>query len=80
MHRHSISQTTLAEDIVADLIDLDEKLKLADVSDFADLAERMRNLGRDEFAHVISFASIALGLAPEVAPVEGGNEAEAVKE
>ena len=78
MHRHSISQATLAEDIVTALIDLDEKLKLADVSDFADLADRLRSLGRAEFAHLISFASIALGMAPSIEPA--ASEAEVPKE
>lgn len=63
-HHHSITHASLAQDIVTALVDLDEKLKLADVTDFADLADRLRSLGRSEFLHLMSFASIAFGLAP----------------
>lgn len=64
-HHHSVTHASLAQDIVTALVDLDEKLKLADVTDFADLADRLRSLGRSEFPHLISFASIAFGLAPQ---------------
>ncbi|MCW5797206.1 MAG: hypothetical protein KIT40_01790 [Nitrospira sp.] len=70
MHRHTVSQNTLATDIITGLIDLDSKLGLADVSDFAELADRLRSLGRSEFCHLICFASITLGLHPSVEPVE----------
>lgn len=75
MHRHTVSQNTLATDIITGLIDLDSKLGLADVSDFAELADRLRSLGWSEFSHLICFASIALGLHPSVEPISGETEA-----
>jgi hypothetical protein len=54
MNTHSQTGTSLAADIVNDLISLDAKLGHCDEEDSAELAERLTTLDASEIRHILN--------------------------
>jgi hypothetical protein len=79
MHINQTTGTTLASAIVTGLVDLDEKLKTADLEDRAELRERLSQIDPREFTYLLDFAAVAsIVLAPAEEEEPSAPESEAV--